>query len=197
MPSSKLFQSWAFLAPNAPARVGEISPVGTQDDVGALAGVRLAPFSRSRHSAGVVSAIMGLRSTIGLIKGPQHSREVCYLFKGERWIQSQILFNAEPRKEHRYQIPLRPSPHPQFHPCGDRIEYSAATIQSTDKAAGGRGWMSSGAQSSTPIDSRRRAKLIHQCAGSNQIARVEALIEPLVNSREQIVRLRRLAVLVP
>ena len=44
MPSSKLFQSWAFLAPNAPARVGEISPVGTQDDVGALAGVRLALF---------------------------------------------------------------------------------------------------------------------------------------------------------
>lgn len=107
MPSSKLFQSWAFLAPNAPARVGEISPVGTQDDVGALAGVRLAPSSRSRHSAGVVSAIMGLRSTIGLIKGPQHSREVCYLFKGERWIQSQILFNAEPRKEHRYQVAYR------------------------------------------------------------------------------------------
>ena len=64
-------------------------------------------FLRSRHSAGVVSAIMGLRSRIGLIKGPQHSREVCYLFRGERWIQSQIRFNAEPRKEHRYQVAYR------------------------------------------------------------------------------------------
>jgi hypothetical protein len=57
--------------------------------------------------------------------------------------------------------------------------------------------MSTGEQSSTPIDSRCRAKLIHQCAGSNQIAYIEALIEPLVDSREQIVRLRRLAVPVP
>ena len=42
--------------------------------------------------------------------------------------------------------------------------------------------MSTGAKSSTPGDSRCRAKLIHQCAGSHQIACVEPLIEPLVTA---------------